>query len=65
MSTRLEAHRFVRDLQAGMVWVNTYDEADFTLPFGGYKQSGNARDNCMESVISYTQEKAAWINIAE
>ena len=60
-----KAHRFVRDLQAGMVWVNTYDEADFTLPFGGYKQSGNARDNCMESVISYTQEKAAWINIAE
>ncbi len=60
-----KAHRFVRDLQAGMVWVNTYDEADFTLPFGGFKQSGNARDNCMESVLSYTQEKAAWINIAE
>ncbi len=60
-----KAHRFVRDLQAGMVWVNTYDEADFTLPFGGHKQSGNARDNCMASVISYTQEKAAWINIAE
>lgn len=60
-----KAHRMVRDLQAGMVWVNTYDEADFTLPFGGHKQSGNARDNCMESVISYTQEKAAWFNIAE
>ncbi len=60
-----KAHRFVRDLNAGMVWVNTYDEADFTLPFGGFKQSGNARDSCMESVVSYTQEKAAWINIAE
>jgi gamma-glutamyl-gamma-aminobutyraldehyde dehydrogenase len=36
-----------------------------TLPFGGFKQSGNAKDNCMESVLSYTREKAAWINIAE
>ena len=60
-----KAHRFIRDLQAGIVWVNTFDEADMTLPFGGYKQSGNAKDNCMESVISYTQQKAAWINIAE
>ena len=59
-----KAHRFVRDLQAGMVWVNTYDESDLTLPFGGYKQSGNAKDSCMESVVSYTQEKAAWLNIS-
>ncbi len=60
-----KAHRIIRDLEAGVVWVNTYDEADMTLPFGGFKQSGNARDNCMASVVSYTQEKAAWINIAE
>jgi gamma-glutamyl-gamma-aminobutyraldehyde dehydrogenase len=59
------AHRFIRDLEAGVVWVNTFDEADMTLPFGGFKQSGNAKDSCMESVVSYTQEKAAWINIAE
>ena len=60
-----KALRSIRDLEAGMVWVNTYDEADMTLPFGGFKQSGNAKDNCMESVVSYTREKAAWINIAE
>ena len=60
-----KAHRAIRDLQAGMVWVNTYDESDNTMPFGGFKQSGNAKDSCMESVLSYTQEKAAWINIAD
>ena len=60
-----KAHRFIRDLEAGVVWVNTFDEADMTLPFGGFKQSGNAKDNCMQSVVSYTREKAAWINIAE
>ncbi|MEP5766182.1 MAG: aldehyde dehydrogenase family protein [Halieaceae bacterium] len=57
------AHRFIRDLEAGIVWVNTFDESDLTLPFGGFKQSGNAKDSCMESVLSYTQEKAAWLNI--
>ena len=60
-----KAHRLIRDLEAGVVWVNTFDEADMTLPFGGFKQSGNAKDNCMESVVSYTREKAAWINIEE
>ena len=57
------AHRFIREIQAGVVWVNTFDEGDMTQPFGGYKQSGNARDNCMDSVRSYTQEKSAWIRL--
>ena len=42
------AHRAVREIEAGVVWVNTYFEDDMTQPFGGYKQSGNARDKCFE-----------------
>jgi acyl-CoA reductase-like NAD-dependent aldehyde dehydrogenase len=60
-----KAHRFIRDLEAGVVWVNTFDESDLTMPFGGFKQSGNSKDSCMESVVSYTQEKAAWLSIGE
>ena len=60
-----KAHRFARDLHAGMVWVNSFDDSDLTLPFGGFKQSGNAKDSCMESVLSYTQEKAVWLNISD
>ncbi|MEM0954874.1 MAG: aldehyde dehydrogenase family protein [Pseudomonadota bacterium] len=60
-----KAHRCIKSLEAGMVWVNSYDDMDMTMPFGGYKQSGNAKDNCMESVLSYTQQKAAWISLAE
>ncbi len=60
-----KAMRSIKELEAGMVWVNCFDEADMTMPFGGYKQSGNTKDGCMESVISYTQEKAAWISLAE
>lgn len=58
------AHRLVKDIEAGIIWVNCFDEGDMTQPFGGYKQSGNARDNCIESLLSYTQSKSAWIRLA-
>ena len=58
-----QAHRLVKDIDAGVIWVNTFDEGDMTQPFGGYKQSGNARDNCIESLLSYTQSKSAWIRL--
>jgi acyl-CoA reductase-like NAD-dependent aldehyde dehydrogenase len=57
------AHRLIREIQAGVIWVNCFDEGDMTQPFGGYKQSGNARDKCMESVKSFTQSKSAWIRL--
>jgi gamma-glutamyl-gamma-aminobutyraldehyde dehydrogenase len=57
------AHKTVRDLEAGVIWVNCFDHGDMTQPFGGYKQSGQGRDKCVESLISYTQTKSAWINL--
>ena len=38
------AHRLARRIRAGVVWVNTFDTADITVPFGGFKQSGFGRD---------------------
>jgi acyl-CoA reductase-like NAD-dependent aldehyde dehydrogenase len=57
------AHKAVRDLEAGVIWVNCFDHGDMTQPFGGYKQSGQGRDKCVESLISYTQTKSAWIHL--
>jgi gamma-glutamyl-gamma-aminobutyraldehyde dehydrogenase len=59
-----KAHRMIRELEAGVIWVNCFDEGDMTQPFGGYKQSGNARDKCIESMMSYTQSKSAWIRLS-
>ena len=58
------AHRLIRDIEAGVIWVNCFDEGDMTQPFGGYKQSGNSRDKCVESLLSYTQSKSAWIRLS-
>ena len=57
------AHKAVRDLEAGVIWVNCFDHGDMTQPFGGYKQSGQGRDKCMESLLSYTQTKSAWVHL--
>jgi gamma-glutamyl-gamma-aminobutyraldehyde dehydrogenase len=53
----------VRDIEAGTVWVNTFDDGDMTQPFGGWKQSGNSRDKCFESMLEYTQGKSAWVQL--
>jgi gamma-glutamyl-gamma-aminobutyraldehyde dehydrogenase len=59
-----KAFKLIKNIEAGVVWVNSYEDGDMTQPFGGYKQSGQARDKCMESLKSYTQCKSAWIRLA-
>jgi acyl-CoA reductase-like NAD-dependent aldehyde dehydrogenase len=58
------AFRLVREIEAGIIWVNSFDEGDMTQPFGGYKQSGHARDKCFDSFKSYTQTKSAWFRLS-
>ena len=57
-----KAHRVARELQAGTVWVNTYNQYDSASPFGGYKQSGFGRDLGYEAALEkYTQVKSVWV----
>jgi gamma-glutamyl-gamma-aminobutyraldehyde dehydrogenase len=58
-----KAMRLVKDIEAGVVWINSYEDGDMTQPFGGYKQSGHARDKCLDSLRSYTQGKSAWFRL--
>ncbi len=57
------AHRVARQLRAGTVHVNQYDEDDITVPFGGYKQSGNGRDKSLHALDKYTELKTTWLRI--
>ena len=45
------------------VHVNQYDEDDITVPFGGYKQSGNGRDKSLHAFEKYTELKTTWLRI--
>jgi acyl-CoA reductase-like NAD-dependent aldehyde dehydrogenase len=58
------AHRLARALRAGTVYVNTFDTADITVPFGGYKQSGFGRDKSLHALDGYTQLKTTWFDLS-
>ncbi|MGK2851597.1 MAG: aldehyde dehydrogenase [Candidatus Limnocylindrales bacterium] len=58
------AHRLSRAIRAGVVWVNTFDSADITVPFGGYKQSGFGRDKGLAALDGYTQLKTTWFDLS-
>lgn len=52
-----------RALRAGTVFVNNWDGGDMTMPFGGYKQSGNGRDKSIHALEKYTELKSTWIQL--
>ena len=52
-----------RALRAGTVFVNNWDGGDMTMPFGGFKQSGNGRDKSLHALEKYTELKSTWIQL--
>lgn len=57
------AHKAAQAIESGVVWVNCFDRADMTQPWGGYKQSGQGRDKCFETMLLHTQTKSVWIQL--
>jgi 5-carboxymethyl-2-hydroxymuconic-semialdehyde dehydrogenase len=51
------AHRVARDLEAGMVWVNSENVRHLPTPFGGVKMSGIGRDGGDYSFEFYMETK--------
>jgi acyl-CoA reductase-like NAD-dependent aldehyde dehydrogenase len=58
-----KAHHVARRLQAGTVWINTYNAYDTAAPFGGYKQSGFGREMSLHALDHYTQVKTVWVDL--
>ena len=59
-----KAHRVARRLQAGTVWINTYNNYDPAAAFGGYKMSGYGRELSMHALEHYTELKSVWVNLS-
>jgi betaine-aldehyde dehydrogenase len=58
-----KAHRTALAVQAGYVWVNETSKHFLGAPFGGFKQSGIGREECLEELMAFTQEKNIHINL--
>lgn len=57
------AHRFARELRAGMVWINSYKRVNPGSPFGGVGESGYGREMGFDAMREYTQVKSVWVNV--
>lgn len=55
------AHRVAKAVRVGTMGINNYFGGDMTVPFGGFKQSGNGRDKSMHAFDDYTELKTTWI----
>ena len=51
------AHRTAMAVQAGYVWINEVGKHFLGAPFGGVRQSGFGREECLEEMLRFTQEK--------
>lgn len=56
------AMRTASEVEAGYVWINGVSKHFLGAPFGGHKQSGIGREECLEELLAYTQEKNININ---
>jgi betaine-aldehyde dehydrogenase len=57
------AHRAAQRVAAGFVWINEVAKHFLGSPFGGYKQSGLGREECLDELLAFTQEKNIHIRL--
>jgi aldehyde dehydrogenase (NAD+) len=59
------AHRMMRGIRAGIVWVNTYRAVSPIAPFGGHGLSGHGREGGIEAALEYTKIKSVWLRTSD
>ncbi|MBY3184868.1 aldehyde dehydrogenase [Rhizobium laguerreae] len=59
------AHRLMKGLRAGIVWVNTYRVVSPIAPFGGFDLSGHGREGGMAAALDYTRTKTIWLRTSD
>ena len=59
-----KAHWYAKNVKAGTVWVNCYHVVDVTTPFGGFKMSGQGRENGEAALEHYTETKTVTIALS-
>lgn len=59
------AHRLMKGIRAGIVWVNTYRAVSPIAPFGGFGLSGHGREGGMAAALDYTRTKTVWLRTSD
>jgi aldehyde dehydrogenase (NAD+) len=56
-------HRIAKKIEAGMVWINSSNDSDYRVPFGGVKQSGIGRELGEAGLAAYSNTKSVHVNM--
>ncbi|TWD51242.1 aldehyde dehydrogenase (NAD+) [Agrobacterium vitis] len=59
------AHRLMKSIRAGIVWVNTYRAVSPIAPFGGFGLSGDGREGGLAAALDYTRTKTIWLRTSD
>jgi aldehyde dehydrogenase (NAD+) len=59
------AHRMIKGICAGIVWVNTYRAVSPIAPFGGHGLSGHGREGGLAAALDYTTVKTVWLRTSD
>ena len=59
------AHRLMKGIRAGIVWVNTYRAVSPIAPFGGFGLSGHGREGGMAAALDFTRTKTVWLRTSD
>ncbi|KAJ0277538.1 hypothetical protein CBS470a_010254 [Colletotrichum nupharicola] len=57
------AHALAKKIESGTVWINSSNDSDYRIPFGGVKQSGIGRELGEAGIAAYTNIKAVHVNM--
>lgn len=57
------AHNMAQDLESGQIWINSSNDSDVHVPFGGVKMSGVGRELGEYGLTTYTEAKAVHVNL--
>ncbi len=58
------AHRVIKEIRAGITWINCYNPAFSEAPWGGYKMSGIGRELGIHGLEEYQELKQININLS-
>ncbi len=58
-----KAHSVIKQLRAGISWVNCHGLPDMAMPFGGFKQSGWGREGGLEGLLQYCETRSTLVNL--
>ena len=45
------------------MWINAYRVVSPSVPFGGFGASGLGRENGVDSIAEYTEDKSVWVEL--